>query len=95
MPGGASAALSAGSRKAAPGRPCAVPEGRSPVRALANLQDYLIGKTIFVITHRIFTSGTFDKIIILDHGSIAEQGTHDELMALNGRYAKLYRHQTS
>ena len=48
---------------------------------LANLQDYLIGKTIFVITHRIFTSWTFDKIIILDHGSIAEQGTHDELMA--------------
>jgi ATP-binding cassette, subfamily B, multidrug efflux pump len=62
---------------------------------LANLQTYLVGKTTFVITHRIFTSWTFDQIIILDHGSIAEQGTHDELMALNGRYAKLYRHQTS
>lgn len=62
---------------------------------LANLQDYLTGKTTIVITHRIFTSWTFDNIIILDHGSIAEQGTHDELMALNGRYAKLYRHQTS
>ena len=32
--------------------------------------------------------------IILDDGSIAEQGTHEELIALNGRYAKLYRHQT-
>jgi ATP-binding cassette, subfamily B, multidrug efflux pump len=62
---------------------------------LANLQSYLAGKTTFVITHRIFTSWTFDQIIILDHGSIAEQGTHDELMKLNGRYAKLYRHQTS
>ena len=62
---------------------------------LANLQQFLIDKTIFVITHRIFTSWTFDQIIILDNGSIAEQGTHDELMALNGRYAKLYRHQTS
>ncbi len=61
---------------------------------LANLQDFLKGKTTFVITHRIFTSWTFDQIIILDNGSIAEQGTHDELMALNGRYAKLYRHQT-
>ncbi len=62
---------------------------------LANLQHYLADKTTFVITHRIFTSWVFDKIIILDNGGIAEQGTHDELMALNGRYAKLYRHQTS
>ena len=62
---------------------------------LANLQDFLKDKTTFVITHRIFTSWTFDQVIILDNGSIVEQGTHDELMALNGRYAKLYRHQTS
>jgi len=62
---------------------------------LANLQDFLTDKTTFVITHRIFTSWVFDQIIILDNGSIAEQGTHNELMELNGRYAKLYRHQTS
>ncbi len=61
---------------------------------LANLQSYLVGKTTFVITHRIFTSWTFDQVIIIDNGTIAEQGTHEELMALNSRYAKLYRHQT-
>ena len=62
---------------------------------LDNLKDFLEDKTTFVITHRIFTSWTFDQIIVLDNGAIAEQGTHQELMALNGRYAKLYIHQTS
>ena len=62
---------------------------------LGNLKDYLQGKTTFVITHRIFTSWSFDKIIVIDDGTIVEQGTHEELMALNNRYAKLYKHQTS
>ena len=62
---------------------------------LGNLREFLQNKTTFVITHRIFTSWTFDKIIVLDDGAIVEQGTHDELMVLGGRYAKLYVHQTS
>ncbi|PZF72225.1 ABC transporter ATP-binding protein [Taibaiella soli] len=61
---------------------------------LGNLNHYLRNKTAIVITHRIFTSWVFDQIIMLDDGQIVEQGTHDELMQLNGRYAKLYRHQT-
>lgn len=61
---------------------------------LGNLNAYLRNKTAIVITHRIFTSWTFDQIIMLDDGKIVEQGTHDELMRFNGRYAKLYRHQT-
>ena len=61
---------------------------------LDNLESYIQDKTVIVITHRIFTSWQFDKIIMLDNGHIAEQGTHAELMQLNRRYAQLYRHQT-
>ncbi len=61
---------------------------------LANLKSFLADKTTFVITHRIFTGWVFDQIIVLEDGQVAERGTHDELMALNGRYAKLFVHQT-
>ncbi len=60
---------------------------------LSNLKNYLDGITTFVITHRIFTGWVFDQIIVLDAGEIVEKGTHDELMALKGQYAKLYIHQ--
>ncbi len=63
-------------------------------RILANLKERLKDTTTIVITHRLFTSWQFDKILVLDDGRIAEQGNHETLMALNGRYAKLYKHQT-
>lgn len=67
---------------------------RTEQTILGNLKPYIQNKTIIVITHRIFTGWDFDKIIMLDNGSIAELGTHEELMKLNERYARLYRHQT-
>ncbi len=58
-----------------------------------NLNDFLQHKTTIIITHRIFVSIAFDKIIVIDNGSIAESGTHDELLALNGYYTELYNLQ--
>lgn len=60
-----------------------------------NLAAFLQGKTAIVITHRIFKNWDFDIIVVMEDGSIVEQGTHEELMQLDGRYAKLYRYQTN
>ncbi|MCZ2223332.1 MAG: ABC transporter ATP-binding protein/permease [Chitinophagales bacterium] len=58
-----------------------------------NLDYFLQNKTAIIITHRIFTSIPFDKIIVMSNGSIAEEGTHEELLANNAYYAQLYRKQ--
>lgn len=52
-------------------------------------------RTSVIIAHRLSTIRDSDIIILLDSGKIAEQGTHEELMALNGIYARMYRTQTA
>lgn len=60
-----------------------------------NLKEALKGRTVFFITHRLGTIKNADTIVMMDAGSIVEQGTHEELMALRGRYYYLYQQQES
>ena len=57
------------------------------------MQELMRGKTSFVIAHRLSTIQNADKILVMEHGDVMEQGTHQELMAKKGLYYKLYASQ--
>jgi subfamily B ATP-binding cassette protein MsbA len=58
------------------------------------IDGLLSGRTTFVIAHRLSTVRHADKILVLEHGAVAEIGSHDELIARGGRYAELMSHQS-
>jgi subfamily B ATP-binding cassette protein HlyB/CyaB len=60
----------------------------------ANMREIIIGRTVLIIAHRLSTIRSVDRIITIEKGAIVEDGTHDELIKANGRYAHLYHLQS-
>jgi ATP-binding cassette, subfamily B, multidrug efflux pump len=59
-----------------------------------SLGTLMAGKTVIAIAHRLSTIARMDRLVVLDHGRIVEQGTHEQLLRANGHYAALWRRQS-
>ncbi len=59
-----------------------------------SLTDLMAGKTVVAIAHRLSTIAAMDRLIVMDRGRIAEQGSHAELLAAGGLYARLWARQS-
>jgi ATP-binding cassette, subfamily B, multidrug efflux pump len=59
-----------------------------------SLGTLMAGKTVIAIAHRLSTIARMDRLVVLDHGRIVEQGTHEALLRANGHYAALWRRQS-
>ena len=73
--------------------PTAALDTESEKLVIDALERLMKGRTVITIAHRLSTIRDADKIIVLRDGMVAEQGRHDQLVALGGEYAELYRIQ--
>ena len=70
-------------------------DGETEEKVQESLEQLIPGRTTITIAHRLVTVRNADKILLLDQGMVAEQGTHEELLALKGQYYQLYKAQYS
>jgi ATP-binding cassette, subfamily B, bacterial len=75
--------------------PTASLDAEAEAALFQTIQELRHGRTIILISHRFSTVRSADRILVLDHGRLVEQGPHEELMALDGHYARMYRLQAS
>ncbi len=75
--------------------PTASLDVRSEQEVFERFAELTEGKTALLISHRFSTVRMADRIVVLENGKIAEQGSHDELTSLGGRYATMFEMQAS
>ncbi|TVZ05229.1 ABC transporter ATP-binding protein [Trebonia kvetii] len=75
--------------------PTAALDARAEYALFSSLRTLANDRTVLLITHRLASVRHADRIYVLDHGNVAESGTHADLMALGGQYAELYTLQAS
>ena len=69
-------------------------DSESEILVQQALWQLMAGRTALVVAHRLSTVARMDQLVVLDRGQIAEKGTHQELLRLDGTYARLWQHQS-